>query len=181
MSRNFERIFFKIILEFLIYLHLKFYIMKKLFLFLTLIAFTATFCLTSCGSKEKKDEKTDEKTEVKEDEKEEVKTDVKTESKYKIELQRTNYAPGEKIVATFTADPTWGTSAWIGVIPSDTKHGTEADNDAADVAYKYLDGKASGSVEFNAPTQKGRYDLRMMNGDDATKSIEVFSVGFEVK
>ncbi|MEJ2146936.1 MAG: VWA domain-containing protein [Acidobacteriota bacterium] len=93
-----------------------------------------------------------------------------------IQLDKSSYRPGEKIVVTFTASPDYQTNAWIGLIPSSVEHGSESVNDAHDVAYQYLRGNTSGTFEFKAPDQPGSYDFRMNNA-----GLEVGSVSFTVE
>lgn len=83
-----------------------------------------------------------------------------------ITLPKTTYAPGEALEATFMSTEELDAYAWIGVIPAETPHGREKENDAADVAYMYLEKKTSGIVELNAPTTPGRYDLRLNSSDN---------------
>ena len=97
-----------------------------------------------------------------------------------VKLDKTTYAPGDKITVTYTADPTWDDNAWIGIIPSATPHGQESDNDAVDISYQYIHKNASGTFEFTAPTEPGKYDIRMNDSDDATKGVEIASATFEV-
>lgn len=104
-----------------------------------------------------------------------------TESKYKIEISKTVFSPGEKIEVNFTADPNWDPSAWIGIIPSETPHGKESVNDDVDVDYRHLDGKEKGKIELYAPDKKGKWDLRMNDDDNGDVGKEIFSLSFEVK
>lgn len=88
-----------------------------------------------------------------------------------ITLGKTSYKAGESIVATFTAPAELSANAWIGLIPAETPHGSEDVNDAADVAYMYVDKKTAGSVILKAPTTPGTYDLRMNESDGGGKEI----------
>ncbi|PIV90708.1 hypothetical protein COW46_01010 [Candidatus Gracilibacteria bacterium CG17_big_fil_post_rev_8_21_14_2_50_48_13] len=88
-----------------------------------------------------------------------------TGSGVSITLGKTSYKAGEAIEATFTAPATLDPTAWIGLIPAETPHGTEPVNDAADKAYMYLNKKTSGSVTLTAPTEPGTYDLRLNESD----------------
>ncbi|MCF6241373.1 MAG: hypothetical protein L3J74_08530 [Bacteroidales bacterium] len=98
-----------------------------------------------------------------------------------LKLDKKVYAPGETIKVTFKASPKWEENAWIGIIPSDVAHGKEAENDSYDIAYQYIKGAESGTFEFTAPNDPGKYDIRMNDTDDGTKGVEVASVSFEVK
>ncbi|MBN1774646.1 MAG: hypothetical protein JXB32_25520 [Deltaproteobacteria bacterium] len=84
----------------------------------------------------------------------------------RLRLERGVYAPGDTIVVQFTAPPNLPENAWIGLIPSEVPHGAEAVNDEHDVAFEYLDGRTSGTVELRAPLRPGRWDVRL-NGTDA--------------
>ena len=87
--------------------------------------------------------------------------------------------PGETLRVYFTAPGTLPDNAWIGLIPSKIPHGDEGVNDQHDIAYKYLSGKTSGVMEFQAPDEPGSYDFRLNESDDGGK--ELASVSFEVK
>ncbi len=95
-----------------------------------------------------------------------------------LELDKTDYLPGEDVQIQFTASADWAANAWVGIVPSNTPHGSEATNDAHDVAYEYLDGRASGTLTLKAPGQAGSWDVRMNDTDDNGK--EVASVTFKV-
>jgi hypothetical protein len=96
-----------------------------------------------------------------------------------ITLQKTEFKPGEEISVRFQAGPGFPDNAWIGVIPSEVAHGSEATNDQHDLAYQYLGGKTDGTLAFKAPGKPGSYDLRMNDSDSDGK--EVASVTFTVK
>ncbi len=98
-----------------------------------------------------------------------------------LKLDKKVYAPGETIKVTFKASPKWDENAWIGIIPSDVAHGKEAENDSYDIAYQYIKGATTGTFEFTAPNDAGKYDIRMNDTDDGSKGVEVASVSFEVK
>ncbi len=95
-----------------------------------------------------------------------------------LELDKTTFAPGEQIEVYFTAPSSFPSNAWVGIIPSDVSHGSEAENDKYDVAYRYLDGLTSGVLTFKAPDEPGSYDFRMHDTDSDGK--EVASVTFTV-
>ncbi|HEX7319888.1 MAG TPA: hypothetical protein VF399_05985 [bacterium] len=98
--------------------------------------------------------------------------------KASLTLGKTSFAPGELIAVNFVASPSFSERAWVGIIPSDIPHGNETTNDEHDIAYIYLEKKVSGTLNFYAPGQPGKYDLRMHDTDENGK--EVASVSFEV-
>ena len=95
-----------------------------------------------------------------------------------LTLEKTDCAPGESISVKFTAPSTYVEKAWVGIIPSDIPHGSEAENDKHDLAYQYLNKKTEGTLIFKAPWKQGSYDLRMNDTDD--NGNEVASVTFKV-
>jgi hypothetical protein len=95
-----------------------------------------------------------------------------------LKLEKTVYAPGESFNVVFTAPQSYSENAWVGIIPSDIPHGSEEENDIHDLAYAYLEKRTSGTFNFIAPGQAGKYDLRMNDSDKEGK--EVASVSFEV-
>jgi len=102
-----------------------------------------------------------------------------TENEATVKVDKSTYAPGEEIIATFTA-PLYPDSAWLGLIPSEVEHGSESTNDANDLAYQYLEGKTSGTLNFTAPEKPGKYDLRL-NTADSFNGVEITYTTFEVK
>lgn len=101
-------------------------------------------------------------------------------SGFSLKTDKTEYNVGETIKVEFVADPEWERSAWVGLIPSEIPHGTEAENDSHDIAYKYLENKASGTMEFVAK-KAGEFDLRMNESDSKANAKEITSVSFVVK
>jgi len=95
-----------------------------------------------------------------------------------LRLEKTRFAPGESIRVSFTASPDYAANAWVGIIPSDVPHGSEAVNDQHDVTYQYLNKRTSGELTFVAPAQPGSYDFRMNDRDD--NGTEVATVSFQV-
>jgi hypothetical protein len=87
--------------------------------------------------------------------------------------------PGGKVVVHFEAAETFHANAWVGVVPSDVEHGSEAENDRHDLSYEYLRKRTSGSLDLPAPTQPGSYDARMHDSDHNGR--EVGSATFEVQ
>lgn len=98
-----------------------------------------------------------------------------------LSLDKSVYSPGETIVVSFVASPDWDKSAWIGIIPADTPHGKESVNDQYDITYQYINKATNGTMEFTAPTEPGKYDIRMHDTDDGSTGKEIASVTFEVK
>ena len=96
-----------------------------------------------------------------------------------LKLDETTYAPGGKITVSFTVPEGMSTSAWAGVIPSDVPHGSEDTNDQHDLQYRYLGGKTSGTLSFDAPEQPGSYDIRLHDTDGG--GTEIASVTFTVE
>jgi len=78
----------------------------------------------------------------------------------------------------FTAPSSFSDNAWVGIIPSNVRHGSEAENDRFDLTFQYLSRQSSGTLVFKAPAQPGSYDLRMHDTDAGGK--EVASVSFRV-
>ncbi|MGE5342576.1 MAG: hypothetical protein ACM3SY_13960 [Candidatus Omnitrophota bacterium] len=95
-----------------------------------------------------------------------------------LKLDKTTFAPGERISVHFTAGPGFADNAWIGIIPSSVAHGSEMENDKYDITYQYLNGKQSGTLTFKAPAQPGSYDFRMHDTDNNGR--EIASVSFQV-
>ncbi len=95
-----------------------------------------------------------------------------------VSLPKTEYQAGEKIIVSFDTPVQLAKNAWVGLIPSDIPHGSEDRNDAHDLAYKYLDGKQTGTFEFVAPSKTGSYDFRLNDSDN--NGNELSSVTFTV-
>jgi putative hemolysin len=93
-------------------------------------------------------------------------------------LDKTDFEPGEEIQVHFAAPGTFPSDAWVGIIPSEVPHGSEATNDEYDLDYDYLDGQISGVLSFMAPFQPGSYDFRLHDTDE--DGHEVASVTFKV-
>jgi len=69
-------------------------------------------------------------------------------------------------------------SPWIGIIPSDIKHGDETENDKYDLTYQYISSNKD-KISLNAPSKEGFYDLRLHDSDFNGKELGYIS--FEVK
>jgi len=88
-----------------------------------------------------------------------------------LRLEQTNFRPGEAIRVFFTAPGHYAANAWVGIIPSQFPHGSEAVNDQHDTTYQYVSKRTSGEMIFNAPGQAGTYDLRMNDTDDNGREV----------
>ena len=95
-----------------------------------------------------------------------------------LKLDKKVYNPGETITVEFKALEDYDNNAWIGIIPSEVTHGSEAENDRYDLTYRYIYKKTSGTMTFTAPLKPGSYDIRMHDSDSNGK--EVASVTFKV-
>ena len=93
--------------------------------------------------------------------------------------EKEEFEAGADVKVKFTAANV-PKDAWIGVIPSDVEHGDADRNDDHDVSYKYLEGKAKGTMTFKAPDEAGEYDFRLNEKDDKGGK-ELASVSFTVK
>ncbi|MBK7805488.1 MAG: hypothetical protein IPJ51_04200 [Saprospiraceae bacterium] len=96
----------------------------------------------------------------------------------KLTLDKTQFTPGEKISVYFTAPATYAENAWVGLLPANIQHGSEALNDQHELTYQYLSKKTSGTLTFTAPEKEGNYDFRMHDTDDNGK--EVTYIAFSV-
>jgi|GEM_PF-1347914 len=96
-----------------------------------------------------------------------------------LQLDKGIYRPSENIRVTFGAPDSFSGSAWIGIIPSNVPHGSEAQNDKYDLSYQYLRKKTAGQLTFQAPDASGSYDMRMHDTD--SNGTEVASVTFRVE
>lgn len=96
-----------------------------------------------------------------------------------LELTKKTYSAGEQIKVEYTALSTYASNAWVGIIPSNISHGSEAENDKHDITYQYLNKSTSGTLTFTAPDKPGEYDFRMHDTDSNGK--EVTHVTFTVK
>lgn len=99
-------------------------------------------------------------------------------TKADITIEKKSFAQGEQINISFKANPAWEAKAWIGLVPAATKHGSATENDKVDVAYDYMDKRSKGTMKFTAPSEAGKYSLRMF---DAYSGKEVKSVDFTVQ
>ena len=103
------------------------------------------------------------------------------EVKSVLVVDKATVKTGEQIVVTYTTQEGLDKNAWIGLIPSATQHGSEAENDKYDVSYKYMGGQAIGTMVFNAPTTPGNYDFRMNESDSKANAKELATISFVVE
>lgn len=82
------------------------------------------------------------------------------------------------MIITFKAIPTWTENAWLGLVPAATKHGKATDADAVDIGYEYLKKRSKGTWNYTAPSEAGKYSIRMFDSEDGK---EVKSVDFVVE
>ena len=87
--------------------------------------------------------------------------------------------PGGTVAVHFEAAPTFHDNAWVGIVPSEVPHGSEAENDRHDLGYEYLKKRTSGTIKMKVPAQAGTYDVRMHDSDRDGR--EVASASFEVQ
>jgi uncharacterized protein YceK len=100
-------------------------------------------------------------------------------AKTTLTTDKTSYKAGDTIQVTYKIVEPLKTGAWIGIVPSTTKHGLEIDGDAADIDWKYLEGSTAGTFTFNAPANTGSYDFRVYDTEN-TDGVELGSVTFTV-
>lgn len=139
-------------------------IAKSALLMLTIVA------LSACGETVEEPKTTDEPV---------VEVEVE-EPTTLLEIDKDSYEANETIKVTFDIVEDIDTSAWVGIIPSDTAHGSEDDGDSADVSYRYLSDGATGSMEMNAPEAAGEWDVRIYSSD-TDEGVELASISFEVE
>ncbi len=97
-----------------------------------------------------------------------------------ISLNKTVFDPQEEIMITVDIVVDEMSDAWVGIIPSDVPHGSEAENDDYDLSYFYVINAADNQGTLNAPLEAGMYDVRLFNTDDGQVGIELDSVSIEV-
>jgi hypothetical protein len=94
-----------------------------------------------------------------------------------LALDKAAFKPGETIRLHFKASGLLPRNSWVGLIPPDTPHGKTSVNDQHDVAYRYLDGRTAGELEFTAPASEGRWDFRL---NETSNDREIASLTFRV-
>ena len=95
-----------------------------------------------------------------------------------VSLSKKSFIPGEAITVRFEVPAGLPRNAWVGIVPSSVRHGDEATNDRNNLAYRYLERKVQGALDFNAPATAGSYDFRLHDTD--TDGREIASVSFSV-
>lgn len=75
-----------------------------------------------------------------------------------------NYRIGQTIKVEYTINKIGDPRPWIGLIPATVTVADEAANDAADVAYQYVETPA-GTVEISA-AEAGQFHIRLLSGGD---------------
>jgi len=83
-----------------------------------------------------------------------------------MNVDKTNYATNEQIKVTLTINTPLADGAWVGIVPSDTPHGSEEENDEYDVTYAYVGNAQDGVLMMEAPYDAGNYDIRLFSSDD---------------
>ncbi len=100
-------------------------------------------------------------------------------SSLNMSLEKFLFSPGEEIRVRFFGTTGLASNAWIGIVPSEIPHGSEAENDKHDLAFSYLNGRTEGELLFKAPTKPGLYDFRLHDTDNNGKELDYIT--FEVK
>lgn len=98
-----------------------------------------------------------------------------------MNVDKSSYSVGEAIEVTLVINTPLADDAWVGIVPSDTPHGLESDNDAADVTYAYVSNAVDGKVILYAPNEAGSYDVRLLNTDNGVNGVELSSITITVK
>lgn len=104
-----------------------------------------------------------------------------SKEKNKLSVNKTTVKQGENITVTFKTQPGLESHAWIGLIPSETQHGSEEVNDQNDISYQYLNGQTSGTLTFTAPQKSGSFDFRLNESDSKADAKELATVSFKVE
>lgn len=97
-----------------------------------------------------------------------------------LKLDKEVYAPGEPIKVSFTAGERFSPRAWVGLFASDLPHAKSGPSDEHDMAYRYIESRSSGTMDFRAPYDLASYDFRMFDTAESDGE-EVASVTFKVE
>jgi hypothetical protein len=95
-------------------------------------------------------------------------------------LPKTAFTPQEPIIVTLKGDRPLSDSAWVGIVPADTPHGSASEADYHDVDWDYVSGLQEGTTELNAPGASGAYDVRLFDPDQEEGQQELASVSITV-
>ena len=95
-----------------------------------------------------------------------------------VSINKTVFSPGEKINVTFSPSNGVANSAWIGVIPSGIAHGDGDLADEHDTDYEWVRDHANGTMQLDAPSTAGSYDVRYFTKDPG--GVELASVSLTV-
>lgn len=82
----------------------------------------------------------------------------------------------EAIIVDFTAPVEYSRTAWIGIVPSDTPHGSEMAADKVDLSYSQIAKRTSGRIKLPGISKPGRYDVRFFDDDSLGFEIASFTV-----
>jgi hypothetical protein len=93
----------------------------------------------------------------------------------KLMLEKKTFRANEEIVLRFVAGDDFEENAWVGIVRSKIKHGSEKENDNHDIAYKHLKMRDAGILYFKAPNSAGRYDFRMHDTDKNGREVTYIS------
>lgn len=85
-----------------------------------------------------------------------------------MKMGKEQYAVDEPITVTVTWTGTPAENTWIGIIPADTPHGSEEENDNYDIDYRYFfDMKSGDAFVFDSISlEPGDYTMRINEYDD---------------
>jgi len=97
----------------------------------------------------------------------------------KVWLDKNEFISGEKIEVHFTASDSYPENAYIAIVPSGVKHGSENDIDNHVLNYQHLRKFVWGTFIFDTPKEEGTYDVRMCSSDDNGR--EVAYTSFKVR
>lgn len=99
-----------------------------------------------------------------------------------INADKSKYATSEQIKVTLNLDAIdvpLAEDAWVGIVPADTPHGSETENDAVDIDYAYVSNAEDGVVMLEAPYDAGHYDIRLFSTD--ADGVELDSISIVVE
>lgn len=89
----------------------------------------------------------------------------------RLGLDRSQVLPGAVVSVRFDAPSAKDDTAWIGVVPAATPHGSEEVNDSHDLSYRYLGTARRGSIQIEAPAEPGVYDVRLNDTDSSGREL----------